>query len=100
MARPSVVAEVRHKPGLDPFVGLSAERERETWTAHRKAPVGWSTPIRGAYELPRRSGAAAAAELGTRRPGLRQVQARALQAVDELYGSSTGTEHLCRAKAR
>ncbi|MGH9155651.1 MAG: hypothetical protein ACRD1K_07460 [Acidimicrobiales bacterium] len=36
----SVVALVDHEPGLDPFLGLSPGRERQTWQAHRQGG-GW-----------------------------------------------------------
>ena len=36
----AVVAVVEHRPGLDPFIGLSPGRTRETWRA-RQEGVGW-----------------------------------------------------------
>ena len=71
-----VVVEVRHKPGLDPFVGLSAGRERETWTAHREGS-GWLVdpdPSGGLRAAPVEGSGRRGVELGPRRPSLRQVQ--------------------------
>ena len=87
----NVVAEVRHKPGLDPFVGLSAGRERETWTAHREGSrlVGRPAIPRWPTSCPPSQRAAAAALQWARAvQACDKPAAMALQAVDELYGTS------------
>ena len=85
-----VVVEVRHKPGLDPFIGLSAARERQTWHGRRDR-AGWLVDAdpEVAYELPPDAAAAAAALQWARAvQACDQPKAMALQAVDELYGTS------------
>ena len=96
-----VTATVRHEPGLDPFVGLSPARERQTWTARREGG-GWLVDPDPAVDvvLP---GEAAAVE--TARAWSASVQgcdaagARRLQALDPLLGVTDAPAGLCRTGA-
>lgn len=96
----TVVAEVRHAPGLDPFVGLSAARERETWTARQEGSDWLADPDPSVdYELPPNAAAASSALRWARAvQACDKAAARALQAVDELYSNGSPAPPLCRAK--
>ena len=95
----NVVAVVEHEPGLDPFIGLSPARTRETWKAvaeqgrWRFTAQPRTTPI-----LPDRRGARAAA---LRWAGaVQSCDARAAldaQAVARVFGQSDGAARLCGA---
>ncbi|MGH3115993.1 MAG: hypothetical protein ACRDQ2_02560 [Gaiellales bacterium] len=95
-------ALVEHRPGLDPFVGLSPARERQTWRGR---------PERGGYlldadpevevVLPPDDAAKPAAEAwASAVQGCDEAQARALQGVATLFGSSRGAASLCRSTGR
>ena len=96
----NVVAVVDHEPGLDPFIGLSPARTRETWTAvdehghWRFAAVPRVEPI-----LPDRRGATA---VGLRWADAVQAcdghAALSVQAVPRVFGQSDGADQLCGAK--
>jgi hypothetical protein len=96
----TVVVEVRHKPGLDPFIGLSAARELERWNVHHQGS-GWLVDADPSvtYLLPSDAKAASAAEQWARTvQSCDERRATALQAVDELYGTSAVAARLCRSK--
>jgi hypothetical protein len=96
-----VVAIVQHQPGLDPFTGLSAARERQTWTASR-SDGGFllAAEPEVEYLLPPDEAAT-----GTVLEWARAVQAcdpaaaGRVEAVQPLYGSSTGATQLCGSTA-
>ncbi len=95
-----VVVEVRHKPGLDPFIGLSAARERETWTARRVGSRWLVDPDPAVvYELPPSARAASAVVSWARAvQACDKAAATKLQGIPELYGMSDGADRLCRSK--
>lgn len=91
------VAVVEHEPGLDPFIGLSAARERQTWRATQEGG-GWLLEVEPVvnYLLPPDDAA--------RQPALRwaeavqacdQERAVAEQALEEVYGTSAAADELC-----
>ena len=95
----NVVAVVEHEPGLDPFVGLSPARTRETWKAvaehgrWRFAAEPRTSPI-----LPDRHGALAAALRWT--DAVQSCDTHAAldaQAVTRVFGQSDGADQLCGA---
>jgi hypothetical protein len=96
-----VVAVVRHQPGLDPFTGLSAARERQTWTAS-KAGDGF---LLGAepevdYLLPPDAEATEAVlQWAQAVQDCNQNVAESKQAVRPLYGVSVGAGWLCGSTA-
>jgi len=95
-----VVVDVRHKPGLDPFIGLSAARERETWVARKKG-TGWLVDPEPSvtYELPSDASASTAALSWAQAvQACDKTKAAAHQAVDELYGTPEAATGLCRSK--
>lgn len=95
-----VVATVQHDPGLDPFVGLSPGEEQQTWKGAKRGS-GWLVdaapriePVfpaeKDAPELVRKWAVA-----------VQQCDksfARLAQALDDLYGMSTGASRLCGSK--
>jgi hypothetical protein len=92
-----VVATVSHEPGLDPFVGLSPARERQTWRGAR-AGDGWL--VDGAPtivpELPSDAGAAEVARNWAQAvQSCDEALARLGQALDEIHGISSGAAELC-----
>jgi hypothetical protein len=95
-----VVVTVQHQPGLDPFVGLSPGEERQVWRG-TKQPTGWLVDAAPRIE-PVLPSQAAAPEVvrkwATAVQACNKSLARLAQAVDEIYGLSTGAEHLCGAK--
>lgn len=96
----TISAEVRHKPGLDPFIGLSAGSERQTWVLRRQSS-GWlvDPDPAVAYDLPPASRAGPAALSWARAVQACDKSAAArLQAVQDLYGSAAGAAALCRSK--
>lgn len=93
----TVVAEVTHPPGLDPFIGLSPARERQTFTG-QEVDGGWLVatepeiefllpPASEAPEVVQRWAAAVQA--------CDQAAAAELEAVDQIFGSSVGAGELC-----
>lgn len=90
-------ALVEHRPGLDPFVGLSAARERQVWTGVR-AGTGWllqpeadATP-----ELPPDSAAVVVTDAWTAAiQHCDQHAAAKLQGIPILFDSTTETPDLC-----
>ena len=95
------VAVVEHEPGLDPFIGLSAARERQTWRATQEGG-GWLLEVEPVvnYLLPPDDAA--------RQPALRWAEAvqaceqeRAVseQALEQIYGASAAADELCGTTA-
>ena len=97
----TVVVIVEHAPALDPFVGLSPARERQTWTAHPE-DGGWLLDGDPATEvlLPSEDTArgAVAAWIDARRR-CDAEGTRALQAATPIHGTSAAPDRLCRAPA-
>jgi hypothetical protein len=92
-----VVAEVRHRPGLDPFTGLSAARERQTWTA---SEAGDGFLLRAEpeveYLLPPEAEATESVLAWARAvQACNQNVAESKQAVRPLFGGSIGAGRLC-----
>lgn len=93
----TVVAEVDHDPGLDPFVGLSPARERQTWRA-RKDAGGWLVDADPVVEpqYPEVALAGDAALAWARAvQACDQTKAQALQGVDTLFGPVEALAGLC-----
>lgn len=94
-----VVASVSHRPALDPFIGLSAAQERQTWTARREGG-GWLLDAEPKVELllPNADRASAAAlEWSRAVQACDAERARRRQAVAEPLGASTPPGRLCGA---
>ena len=98
----NVVAVVEHEPGLDPFVGLSPARTRETWTAvaeHGRWRFDPEPRVRPM--LPdRRSAPAAALRWADAVQSCDAHGALGLQAVTRVFGQSDGADQLCGATGR
>ena len=95
-----VVAIVEHEPALDPFIGLTPARERQTWTAVRE-DGGWLTgPAPGIeYILPPDAAAVPAVKAwATDVQACNAAGATERQAVGELYGTSANAAKLCRSR--
>jgi hypothetical protein len=98
----SVVAVVEHEPGLDPFIGLSPARTRETWTAvaeHGSWRFDAEPRIRPM--LPDRRGTVDAALRWAH--AVQSCDAHATvdaQAVARPFGQSDGADQLCGASGR
>jgi len=92
-----VVALVEHEPGLDPFTGLSAAKERQTWTATSSGTgflLGPEPEVE--YVLPPDEAAGPAVlEWARSVQACDQQAAAAKEAVQPLFGSSTGATKLC-----
>ena len=92
-----VVAVVEHEPGLDPFTGLSAAKERQTWTATSSGTgflLGPEPEVE--YVLPPDEAAGPAVlEWARSVQACDQQAAAAKEAVQPLFGSSTGATKLC-----
>ncbi len=94
----TVAALVEHRPGLDPFVGLSAARERQVWKVV-KSDAGWLVEAEPTVEvlLPDEAGASSAALQWARAvQACDRPAARAAQATDLVVGAATGPDQLCR----
>jgi len=96
-----VVAEVRHQPGLDPFTGLSAARERQSWTAS-KVGDGYLLAAEPDVEYllpPDDEATAAVLQWAEALQACNQTVAESKQAVRPLYGVSAGAGRLCGSTA-
>jgi len=95
----TVVAVVEHQPGLDPFIGLSPARERQTWRA-RKEGGGWllePEPVVKALYPPAAEAAPAALAWARAVQSCDAEAVRSAQAVDVLFGTSDAPAGLCKA---
>ncbi|MGI8686536.1 MAG: hypothetical protein ACR2MO_15845 [Acidimicrobiales bacterium] len=95
----TVVAVVEHEPGLDPFIGLSPARERQTWRA-RKEGGGWllepEPEVKALYPPPADAPAAALAWAEAAQ-ACDAAALRSAQAVEVLFGTSDAPAGLCKA---
>ena len=93
----AVVAVVEHRPGLDPFIGLSPGRTRETWRALREGP-GWlvdpEPEVEPLYPPPNEAPPIALAWARAAQ-ACDADAARELQAVQVLFGVSDVPALLC-----
>lgn len=97
----TVVAIVEHEPALDPFIGLSPARERQTWKAHKEG-AGWllePEPVVQAMYPPAAGARPAALEWAQAVQACDQAAARKLQAVEVLFGTTGAPSTLCKAAA-
>lgn len=95
----SVVAVVRHEPGLDPFVGLSPARTTETWRARAEHGT-WRFDGEPRVELllpPRARAVTSARAWADAVQSCNRTQALDLQAVTRVFGHSRGADQLCHA---
>jgi len=93
----TVLAVVEHKPGLDPFRGLSLARENETFTG-RKEGGGWlvdGDPATEPLLPPDPLAIQAAVAWVTAVQACDKAKATALQAVPTIFGSAEGAAGLC-----
>ena len=98
----NVVAVVRHEPGLDPFVGLSPARTRETWRARAEHGT-WRFDAEPRVEpmLPSRADAVTNALAWAKAVQACDTrQTLELQAVTRVFGLSRGADALCHATGR
>lgn len=93
-----VIVLVEHQPGLDPFIGLSPARERQTWTA-RRVEGGWLLDAEPQIEMllpPTATAKEAAVAWATALQRCDETAARRLQVVSTLFGLSDAPSGLCR----
>jgi hypothetical protein len=96
-----VVALVEHEPGLDPFTGLSAAKERQTWNAS-KADGGYllgPEPDVDYLLPPDDEASAAVLRWAEAVQACNQAVAESRQAVRPLFGASAGARRLCGSSA-
>lgn len=99
VASDQVTVLVEHTPGLDPFLGLSAARERQVWTAVA-VDGGWLVDAEPdtEYVLPSDDDARAAALDWARSvQACDEEGAATQQALPKLYGASTQLATFCGA---
>jgi hypothetical protein len=95
-----VVATVHHQAGLDPFVGLSPAEEHQVWKG-TKGRSGWLVDAAPRVEpvFPDEQRAPEVVrKWATAVQACDKAMARLAQAVDDLYGLSTGASELCGSK--
>lgn len=93
----TVVAVVTHEPGLDPFIGLSPARERQTWKGVEE-DGGWVVAGEPEVEflLPEVEGAIDAVTAWTAAvQACDETAAAELEAVGQIFGLSVGADELC-----
>ncbi|WCO68280.1 hypothetical protein PO878_06010 [Iamia majanohamensis] len=93
----TVVAEVTHPPGLDPFIGLSAARERHTFSGE-EVDGGWLVAAEPEVEylLPPTSEAVPVVEeWAAAVQACDEAAGGELEAVDQVFGASVGASELC-----
>jgi hypothetical protein len=92
-----VTAVVEHKPGIDPFKGLSLAREDQTFTGRREGD-GWlvdGDPASEPVLPPDPQAAAAAASWVAAVQACDTAKAASLQVVPTIFGSAEGAKGLC-----
>lgn len=97
----TVVTIVEHQPGLDPFVGLSPARERQTWRARQEGD-GWlldPEPTVQAMYPPAADAPPAALAWARAVQACDPAATRSHQAIDVLFGSTDAPSKLCKAGA-
>lgn len=95
----TVVAVVTHTPGLDPFIGLSPARERQTWTGVRREG-GWL--VAGEPEVaflfpPEPRAATAVVTWAGAVQDCDEASAARSEAIAQIFGVSEGAAELCRS---
>jgi len=93
----TVASMVQHEPGLDPFIGLSAARERQVWKVVPSG-AGWLVEAEPTVQVivPDEAGASTAALKWARAvQACDRPAARAAQAADLVLGTATGPDQLC-----
>lgn len=96
----TVVAVVTHPPGLDPFIGLSPARERQTFTGVEQ-DGGWLVENEPEVEFLLPPDAAAATAVRTWGRAVQtcdEAAAGRFEAVDRVFGASEGAGQLCRSR--
>jgi hypothetical protein len=96
-----VVALVQHQPGLDPFTGLSAARERQTWNV-TGSDGGFLLAAEPEVEYllpPDEAAADAVLQWARAVQACNPEAAGAVEAVQPLYGNSAGATKLCGSTA-
>lgn len=94
-----VVATVTHEPGLDPFIGLSAGEETQTFTGV-EVDGGWLIDAEPEVEivLPADDAATSAVVAwATAVQACDEAAADALQGIDTIFGQSVGAGELCES---
>jgi len=96
----TAVALVQHTPGLDPFVGLSPARERQTWRGRHElgGVLVDAEPDRQPVLPPDDAAPGPVVAWAQAVQACDEAKAKALQAVPDLFGSSAGAAHLCRSQ--
>ncbi len=93
----TVVAEVTHPPGLDPFIGLSPARERQTFSGV-EVDSGWLVATEPEVEFllpPDDEAKPVVEEWGAAVQDCDEAAGAELEAVDEVFGASVGASELC-----
>jgi hypothetical protein len=92
-----VVAVVEHEPGLDPFIGLSAAQERQTWTA-TESGGGFLLAAEPDVEYvlpPDEAAGPVVLEWAKAVQACNQEAAASVEGIQPLFGSSAGAAKLC-----
>ncbi len=93
----SLVVTVDHKPGLDPFIGLSPAQDRQTWTG-RQEHGGWLVDADPTADpvLPPESAVVPSVTAWLKAAeSCDAAAARSHQAVDPLLGTGNATAQFC-----
>ncbi len=93
----TVVAVVEHEPGLDPFIGLSPAREKQTFTGRQEAGGFLVDGDPGTEPIlpPDEKAVGATAAWVAAVQACDRAKAGGLQAVPDLFGSAPGAVGLC-----
>lgn len=94
-----VIALVEHEPGLDPFIGLSAAQERQTWKTE-KADGGYLANAEPDVEYvlpPDTEAKAAATSWVSVVQACDEKAATAMQALPEIFTKSLKASTICKA---
>lgn len=93
----TVTAIVTHEPGLDPFIGLSPARERQTFTGVEEGG-GWLIAAEAEVEILFPDDAlatTAVTDWATAVQACDEAAADELQGIDAIFGTSVGAGELC-----